>query len=121
MNCNRELKQPVQRKVTVMNREKLQAKLLAVARQDQPSDRVPFAFEKRIMARLTQPVVDAWSLWGRALWRGAAACVLAMALLGGWSLQVEFKDSTDLQQQFEETVFAALDEPSAIAFGEDTW
>ncbi len=115
------MKRPVQRNVIVMNPDQLQEKLLAVARQNQPSDHVPYAFEKRIMALLTRPMVDAWSLWGRALWRGAAACVLAMALLGGWSLQVESNDSTDLQQEFEQTVLAALDEPSAIAFGEDSW
>jgi hypothetical protein len=104
-----------------MNLQQLQAKLLAAARRNPPSDQVPFAFEKRIMARLAKPIVDAWSLWGKALWRAAAACVIAVVLLGSWSLQTESSDNTDLSQQFEQTVFAALDEQSAISIGEDTW
>jgi hypothetical protein len=99
-----------------MNSEKLQTKLLAVARQNTPGDHVPFAFEKRIMACLRKPLADAWSLWGRALWRAAAACVVAVALLGGWSLQTE-NEASDLSQDFEETVLAALDEQ----VGEETW
>lgn len=104
-----------------MNLQQLQAKLLNAARNHPPSDHVPFAFEKRIMARLAKPVVDAWALWGKALWRAAAACVIAVALLGSWSLQIESNESTDLSQEFEQTVFAALDEQPAISIGEDNW
>lgn len=103
-----------------MNLEKLQDKLLAAARLNPPSDRVPYAFEKSIMARLSKPMVDAWALWGQALWRGAAACMVAVVLLGGWSFQNE-SDQTDLSQDFEETVFAALDEQPAITLGEESW
>lgn len=103
-----------------MNLEKLEAKLLASARHNEPGDHVPVSFEKRIMARLAKPVVDAWSLWGRALWRAAAACVVAVALLGGWSMN-ESTESADLSQDFEQTVLAALDEQSAIALDEEIW
>jgi len=69
-----------------MNIEKLQKKLLAVARQDAPSDRVPYAFEKRIMARLRQaPAADAWVYWGRMLWRATAPCVAVMVVLSVWT------------------------------------
>jgi len=112
---------PVLENVTVMNLEKLQAKLLAAARKTSTSDRVPFAFEKRIMAHLAKPIADIWSLWGRALWRAAAACVFAMALLGGWSFQTASDESPDLSQEFENTVFAALDEQSEISISEDAW
>ena len=104
-----------------MNPQKLQTKLLAAARNNPPSDHVPFAFEKRIMAHLAKPIYDVWSLWGRALWRAAAACVFAMALLGGWSFQTASNERTDLSQDFENTIFAALDEHPAINSNEETW
>jgi hypothetical protein len=104
-----------------MNLQKLQLKLLAAARKNPPSDRVPFAFEKRIMAHLAKPIVDAWIFWERALLRAAAACVVGMALLGGWSYQTSTNEKTDLSQDFENTVFAALDEHSGIAVDEEVW
>ena len=56
-----------------MNLAELERKLIAAARANPPSDRVPYAFEKRIMARLAaRPVADGWALWARALWRAAA-------------------------------------------------
>lgn len=111
----------VQRFVIGMNLEKLQAKLIAAARGNPPGDHVPFAFEKRIMARLAKPMVDAWLIWGRALWRAAATCLLAVGLLGSWSLQMESKESADLLQDFEETVLAALDDQPTIELGEEIW
>lgn len=53
----------------------LRKKLIAAARANAPSEQVPYAFEKRVMARLAAKAkVDEWAWWGRALWRGAAAC-----------------------------------------------
>lgn len=94
----------------VMNLSLLQTKLLKAARQSPADDRVPLAFEKRIMARLRQPAADAWSLWGAGLWRAAAACVAAMVLLGGWSYHQNTAGEADFAQAFENSVFAALDE-----------
>ena len=56
-----------------MNLDDLQKKLLAAARSHPPVDAVPYAFEKRIMARLgaARNVADGWTFWGRALWRAA--------------------------------------------------
>ena len=69
-----------------MNLAELERKLIAAARAHAPSDRVPYAFEKRIMAHLaTRPMRDHWELWGRALWRAAAPCVAIMLVLGAWS------------------------------------
>lgn len=104
-----------------MNLSELQTKLLAAARKNAPSDRVPYAFEKRIMARLSKPVViDVWALWGRGLWRAAAVCVVGMALFGGWSYQ-RTRDTADLSQSFENTVYAALDEHMTPDLDEDAW
>ena len=98
-----------------MNLAELQRILIAAARANPPSDRVPHGFEKRIMARLaTRPALDIWTFWAQALWRGAASCVGIMLLLGAWS----FFDPTgsgvrgDLSQDFENAVLAAVDQES---------
>lgn len=99
-----------------MNLNQFHTKLVQVARQNPPSDHVPYAFEKRIMANLTKPVVDAWAIWGKALWRAAAVCTVMVALVGGWSFQAAGTDSGDLAQDLENTVYAALDDQT-----EETW
>jgi len=69
-----------------MKLSELQKKLIAAARANPPSDRVPYAFEKRITALLAaRPVLDRWALWSRALWRGAVGCLAVMALLSAGS------------------------------------
>jgi hypothetical protein len=92
-----------------MDLNRLQAKLINVARQNPPSDAVPYAFEKRVMARLTRPVADAWSLWGPALWRAALPCVFIMLALGATSHFTNSDSSEDLSSALEDTVYAALD------------
>jgi hypothetical protein len=70
-----------------MNLEALKTRLMAVARATAPDDHVPYMFEKRIMARLAGVApLDMVSLWGRALWRGAVACVGVALLMGMWSV-----------------------------------
>ena len=104
-----------------MNLAELERKLIAAARANPPSERVPYAFEKRIMARLTaRPAVDHWALWGRALWRAAAPCVVVMLLLGAWSIFAPPSNSsaTDFPQQLEQTLLAAVDQDQPADF---TW
>ena len=106
-----------------MNLDHLQQKLLAAARSQLPSDHVPYAFEKRILARLvTPPAFDHWALWGRALWRAAAPCVALMLLFGVWSFVGDnnggtfgLADGGDFSQHFEQTMLAAVDDV------EDAW
>ena len=96
-----------------MNVEELQRKLIAAARAHPPGDRVPLAFEKRIMARLpARPVLDDWALWARALWRAAAPCVAIMLLLSAWSFFAPrpAAPANDLSQEFENTLLAAVDQ-----------
>jgi anti-sigma-K factor RskA len=65
-----------------MDRNALYQKLIAAARANPPSEGVPYAFEKRIMARLSAPLaVDEWAVWGKALWRAAASCLAVAAVL----------------------------------------
>lgn len=104
-----------------MNLALLQQKLMAAARANRPSDAVPYAFEKRILARLPAlPPVDHWDLWSRALWRATAPCAAIMLLLCAWSFYSSYSKppATDLTQEFDNTVLAAADqEPVA----DTTW
>ena len=102
-----------------MKLEHLQQKLLAAARAHPPGDRVPYAFEKRILARLKEaPAFDVSALWARALWRAAAPCVALTLLLGVWSFLGESNnpaaDNDELSQHFEQTMLAAVDEPEEV-------
>jgi len=95
-----------------MNVTDLQKRLIAVARANPPSDRVPYAFEKRIMARLAAlPAVDDWALWARALWRAVAPCVAVALLLGLWTFLTPKSDNppADLSQDFDNTLLVAVD------------
>ena len=97
-----------------MNIAELQRKLLAAARMNRPSDAVPYAFEKRIMARLgTKSAADIRSAWNRALWQAAAPCVAVMVLLSAWTLfspNTENSDET-LAAALESAVYAPFDSP----------
>jgi hypothetical protein len=95
-----------------MNLTELEKKLIAAARADKPSDAVPYAFEKRILAHITsQPATDQALIWARALWRGAASCVAATLLLSAWTfLDSGNGASGDLDQDFQNTVLAAVDQ-----------
>ncbi len=98
-----------------MNLEKLHAKLINSARSDTPSDRVPFAFETRIMARLAACAVrDPWALWAAGLWRATAPCVGIMLLLGAWTwfTPASPPSANDLSQDLENTVLVAADQES---------
>ncbi len=94
-----------------MNLDALQQKLLAAARAHPPSDRVPYAFEQRILARLAASAVDTWTLWGQALWRAAATCLVIMLLSSIWTLwpRPSSQAQTDFYQQFESAVLAHVD------------
>ncbi len=103
-----------------MNEAQLQSKLYAAARVHVPSDRVPYAFEKRVMAHLTGNFEkNAKAFWARALWRAAALCTAITLLLSAWSwLAPRSSQSSDLGQDFENTVLAASDQDSSA---ESVW
>lgn len=92
-----------------MKLENLHNKLIASARAHQPSDRVPYAFEKRIMARLASgPRVDLLGDWSAALWRAAVTCLAITLLTGAWSMYSSHRSGAgDFSQQFETAVFAS--------------
>jgi hypothetical protein len=101
-----------------MNLDKLSKKLIVVARLDTPSDVVPYAFEKRIMAILAsmKPLAPA-TFWTRALWYGAGACAAISLAVSAWSfLPANEQISTaDLSQDLDTAVFAMVNQEN------DSW
>ena len=98
-----------------MNIAELQRKLTAAARlqMQMPDDRVPYAFEKRIMALIAERTVVSVSVfWARALWRAAVSCVVLALVCGAVSFftPVATDNSNDLSQEFENTLLASVDQ-----------
>jgi hypothetical protein len=99
-----------------MNLVELQKKLIQAARENPPSEVVPYAFEKRISALLRPlPTPDCWGQWAGALWRASVPCVAVTLLLTFWCVYPGSPTpANDLSQEIDNTVLAALDqEPSA--------
>jgi len=51
-------------------------------------DRVPYAFEKRVMAHIKetpQLAVNVWAQWSQSLWRAAIPCFAVMVLFAVWT------------------------------------
>jgi hypothetical protein len=96
-----------------MNGDELYRKMIAAARLNPPGDQVPYAFEKRIMARLARTrVVDGLALWGRALSRAAICCLAVAMVVGAWTVVTPRHTApTDLSQDFENALLAAVDQP----------
>jgi anti-sigma-K factor RskA len=95
-----------------MNLVELQKKLIAAARRNPPDDRVPYAFEKRILAHLAARAgVDRWGFWSRGLWRAAVSCVAVALVFGAVSLFLPPPPDkgNDLSQDFENTLLASVD------------
>ena len=96
-----------------MNWVQLQDKLIATARKNPPGDQVPYAFEKRIMARLSAaPVPDAWAVWARALWLGAGACAAVALLTSVWTFvpSGDADSALGFSQDLEQTILASADD-----------
>ena len=91
-----------------MDLNELQRKLFSQARSITPSGAVPYAFEKRVVARLQAAPADPWLLWGRALWRAAGACVALSLMLTIWSA---WPANETEPVTLESAVFAAAEEP----------
>lgn len=98
-----------------MNVAELQQKLIAAARQQAPDERVPYAFEKRIMALIeARAMADRWSVWTRGLWRAAVSCaaIAVVAVAVSFFMFDSPTDSKDdLSQEFVNTLLASADQP----------
>ena len=73
-----------------MNLNQLEQKLMAAARRQPDDDRVPYAFEQRLLARLraVRPA-DLGALWARALWRAAMPCLVIALGCAAWAFWYE--------------------------------
>jgi anti-sigma-K factor RskA len=99
-----------------MNPAELHKKLIAAARLQAPDDRVPYAFEKRIMAQLAaRNGADQWVVWTSGLWRAAGACVAVAIVFGAVALLTPTPpdNGNDLSQDFENTLLASVDQSEA--------
>jgi transposase len=100
-----------------MNVVELQKKLLAAARANRPDEHVPYAFEKRVMARLGEkPALDGLALWNRTLWRAAAPCVALTLLLGVWTLfaPADENPGETLAADLETTLYAPFESQTEL-------
>lgn len=92
-----------------MSTETLQKKLIDAARKIEPSDAVPYAFEKRIMARIKDTTApDVWSIWSSLLWRAAGPCVAIMLAMSLWTAISRDRGTApeNLAADLEQTVLA---------------
>jgi len=97
-----------------MKPAELHNKLIGAARRQTPDDRVPYAFEKRIMALIaSRTVADRWAVWSSGLWRAAVSCVAVAVVFGAAVLLLpsSANSSKDLSQDFENTLLASVDQP----------
>ncbi len=95
----------------------LEKRLLDAARRTPPSDAVPYAFEKRVMARVAGRRLDHWAEWTRGLWRAVAPCLGVLLLLGFVSARQTLPrvPERSLDSDLERVVFAAVEDVG------DTW
>jgi hypothetical protein len=98
-----------------MNAHDLQKKLIAVARATPSDSRVPYAFEKRIMARIKSAQADVWSVWSSLLWRAAIPSLCVMVLAGAFAGYGQFS-STEREPASLETALMA-----PIAADSESW
>lgn len=96
-----------------MNINLLHQKLIRAAKSEQLSNRVPYAFEQRIMARIqSEPVLDVLTLWTRALWRAAIPCMAVALLFSVWAIQTPDQalptETADLGSELETTLMASV-------------
>ncbi|MSU40438.1 MAG: hypothetical protein EXS22_03340 [Pedosphaera sp.] len=89
-------------------------KMLAAAREDRPSDHVPYAFEKRIMARIAeQSATDFWTVWSRALWQSVAPSAAVAVVVAAWlSLSPAQPNRAALDPELEQIALLAVELPA---------
>lgn len=102
-----------------MNLAELQSKLIAIARRQPVDDRVPYKFEKRIMAMIAErAAASRQALWARGLWRAAVSCLAVAMICGAAALfSPDANDATsDLSQDFENVLLASADQDDTATF-----
>ena len=67
--------------------EDILERLLAETREIPENGRVPYAFEKRIMAHIKEApaaLADAWSVWAQSLWKAVVPCLAVLVMVAVW-------------------------------------
>lgn len=104
-----------------MKLEELQNRLLGLARKNPPGDRVPYAFEKRIMSRLASAgTPNSWALWHGPMWRAAVSCMAITFLCGVWFVASNRSAAADTQESVSQAFEAAVFSPPSQQ-AEDAW
>ena len=81
-----------------------------LAREVPRDERVPYAFEKRIMAYLAQtPAPDFLAMWTHALWRAVVPCVGIMLIVAAISFTQTDDSNTDLETELDNAVMTPPD------------
>ena len=96
-----------------MNVAELHRKLIAAARLETPDDRVPYAFEKRVMAHITaRAQAVRQSAWAAAFMRAAFSCIVVAGLFSAWTLLSPSGTpvADDLSQDLQNTLLASADQ-----------
>lgn len=99
---------------TFMNLAELERKLMTAARRAPADDRVPYAFEKRILSRLKdRGASDGWVASAETLWRAAISCMAVAVVMVAVTLSVpEMADTEDeVSPEFESILLASADQP----------
>ena len=80
-----------------------------MARALPPVEQVPYAFEKRVLARIREISSDPWAAWSGLMWRAAVACLMISLGAGLLSAsRAEPKAGELVASDLEEVVFAPL-------------
>jgi hypothetical protein len=95
-----------------MEQPDFQRSFLKLAANLPENDRVPFAFEKRIMARLSSgPALDPLTVWGGLLWKSVLPCLgvlLLTSMLAALTTQTD-PYAPDLESAVLEPIAAEYD------------
>lgn len=76
-----------------------------LAREMPRDERVPYAFEKRVMANLAPAAIpDALTQWTRALWRSVAPCLAVAIVAALVSFSRANQNAIDLDSALETAV-----------------
>lgn len=100
-----------------MDLVELERRLIAAARANPPTDTVPVAFEKRIMARLAELRAPDYAVfWARGLWRGAFASIAAaFTVFAVYTIVVPRADEGEFfADQFESAMLAAVEQEQEV-------
>jgi hypothetical protein len=88
-----------------MNKRLSPGDFAKLAREIPRDERVPYAFEKRIMASLGQSTApDVLTLWTRALWRAVVPCLGIMLVAAAVSLTQAEDSSADIETELDNAV-----------------